>query len=83
MVIILKTSKTQVFQVIGQASSADLGQQVVPKVEVLEGVGQVVGVQVRDEVACQGELADPVVGKRVAKKWDFESFIMKNLLKRK
>ena len=55
-------SKAQVLQVIGQASSADLGQHVVPKVEVPEGVGQRVGVQVRDEVASHGELADPMVG---------------------
>ena len=57
----LVPSKSQVFEVDRQTGGVDLCQQVVSQVQVLEGPGQVDGVQVVEEVACHGELADPVV----------------------
>ena len=54
-------SKAQVLQFSRQASRADFSQQIIPQVKVPEGIGQGVGVQLGDEVAGHGELADPVV----------------------
>ena len=57
----LVPSKTQVLQVHRQTGGVDLRQEVVAKVEVPEGVGQGVCVQLGEEVPCHGELANPVV----------------------